>query len=69
MGQDEVVVAELIPNELQVIVVNMTEGAEIPEGVTAAFFSCIHAVSPHVIGCVSQFVVPTFEECMFLVMR
>merc|ERR1712137_327138 len=65
IGQEQVVV-EMIPEELQVIVVNMTAGAEIPEDVTAAFFSCMHAVSPNVVGCVSQYYIPSFDECLAL---
>ena len=54
---------EMIPEELQVLVVNMTAGAEIPSDVTPAFFGCMHALSEEVVGCVSQFVIPSFEEC------
>lgn len=41
----------------------MTAGAEIPEEITTAFFSCMHAVAPNVVGCVSQYYVPSFDEC------
>jgi hypothetical protein len=65
-GQEQVIVAEMIPEELQVFVVNMTAGAEIPDDVSTSFYSCMHALSPNVVGCVSQFYVPSFEECFAL---
>uniref|UniRef100_A0A6U1SVJ2 Uncharacterized protein n=1 Tax=Vannella robusta TaxID=1487602 RepID=A0A6U1SVJ2_9EUKA len=65
-GTKQIVAAEMVPEELQVFVVNMTAGAEIPETVTTSFYSCMHAFSPSVVGCVSQFYVPSFEECVAL---
>ena len=66
LGHEQVIVAEMIPDELQVFVVNMTEGAEIPEDMTVAFYSCLRTISPNIVGCVSQYTVPTFEECLAL---
>ena len=63
MGEEQVILMEMVPQELQVLVVNMTEGAEIPNEITPAFYGCMHALSSEVVGCISQFVVPTFDEC------
>merc|ERR1712032_949549 len=45
LGHEQAIVAEMIPDELQVFVVNMTEGAEIPEDMTVAFYSCLRPLS------------------------
>mmetsp|Transcript_18412 Transcript_18412/g.28507 ORF Transcript_18412/g.28507 Transcript_18412/m.28507 type:complete len:272 (+) Transcript_18412:105-920(+) len=66
LGEQQVVVAEMVPEELQVFVVNMTAGAVIPDDLGVSFYSCLHAVSPNIVGCVSQYYVPSFQECVEL---
>ena len=61
---EQVIVSELVPNEVQVFVVNLTRTENIP--LDAAFYSCIHTPAAPVIGCVSQYVVPDFDECLDL---
>jgi len=65
-GDEQVIISEIMAEEIQVFVVNMTDGAEIPDSISPSFYSCMHTLSPEVVGCVSQFYVPTFDECLAL---
>eukprot|EP01023_Acetabularia_acetabulum_P063831 TRINITY_DN8095_c0_g2_i1.p1 TRINITY_DN8095_c0_g2~~TRINITY_DN8095_c0_g2_i1.p1 ORF type:complete len:351 (+),score=41.92 TRINITY_DN8095_c0_g2_i1:24-1055(+) len=65
-GDEQVVIVEMIPEELQILVVNMTDSDGLPSDINPAFFGCMHALSNEVVGCVSQFVIPSFDECVAL---
>lgn len=62
---EQIIISELVPNEVQVFVVNLTRTENIP--LDAAFYSCLHTPASQVIGCVSQYVVPDFDECLDLI--
>ena len=64
-GNRELLLGELRGGEGIYYALNLSEVA-VPGGINPSFFSCLHDLSPDLFACVSQSLVPTFDECSFL---